>query len=252
MRRSPDAGPRTKGLRPGERVELRDAFRVGGREPVLLLDASHVVRAPDEVGGAVDRRHEVGRHDDGALVVLVRPQLEGVEVPAPLAGGVDDGGVLGVQRALGERRERADLLDLVSEELDAQRLAAGRREDVDEPAAHGELATLVDPVDPLVAGEREMLGEPVDARLVADADRQRLRPGRTGRQPLRERASGGADETPGREHVESAIALADEVRRRLEPRLPADPTAREQRHGRVPREPRGGLGRVAGVGVVGQ
>ena len=73
------------------------------------------------------------------------------EVEAPLGGRVDDRLVDGVQRALRERRERADLLDLVAEELDPQRLAAGRREDVDEPAAHGELAALLDALDALVA-----------------------------------------------------------------------------------------------------
>ena len=60
-----------------------------------------------------------------------------------------------MQRALCERRERTNRFDLVAEELDAQRLAAGRREDVDKTAAHRELAAIVDALDPLIAGVRK-------------------------------------------------------------------------------------------------
>jgi hypothetical protein len=60
-----------------------------------------------------------------------------------------------VKRALRERRERAHLLDLVPEELDAQRLAAGRREDVDKPASNGELPSVLRSLDSLVAGKRK-------------------------------------------------------------------------------------------------
>ena len=41
--------------------------------------------------------------------------------------------------------------------------------DVDEPAAHGELAALLDALDALVARERQVLDERVDPRLVAAA-----------------------------------------------------------------------------------
>ena len=65
-----------------------------------------------------------------------------------------------VQRPLGERRERTHLLDLVPEQLHAQRLATGRREDVDDPSPDRELATLLDPVDALVTGVRERRASP--------------------------------------------------------------------------------------------
>ncbi len=55
-------------------------------------------------------------------------------------------------------RERPDLVDLVAEELHPQRVLLGRREDVDDPAADRELATLLDQVDPGV----RRLGEPAD------------------------------------------------------------------------------------------
>ena len=60
-----------------------------------------------------------------------------------------------MERALRERRERPDLLDVVSEELHAQRLAAGAREDVDETAAHCDLPALFHPLDAFVARDGE-------------------------------------------------------------------------------------------------
>jgi hypothetical protein len=81
-----------------------------------------------------------------------------------------------VQRALRERRKGAHRLDLVAEELDPQRFASGRREDVDQAAAHGELSALLDAVDALVAGEGEALGERVQPGRVARRDLDPLRP----------------------------------------------------------------------------
>ena len=78
---------------------------------------------------------------------------------------LNDGVVDGVQGALSEGRERSHLLDLVTEELDAKRLTARAREDVDETAAHGDLSSLVHPLDALVAGERKRLHELVEAEL---------------------------------------------------------------------------------------
>ena len=75
-----------------------------------------------------------------------------------------------MERPLGEGRERAHLLDLVAVELDAERLAAGGREDVDETAADGELAALLGALDPLVARKREVLREAVETGLAADGE----------------------------------------------------------------------------------
>ncbi len=65
-------------------------------------------------------------------------------------------------------------------------------------------------------------------------------------------AGGGADEPARGQHVERAGALADEVRRRLEARLPAHAAAGQQRDALLAEEPAGRLGGVARVGVVGQ
>ncbi len=144
----------------GERLAARERLELrGARERQLLPELlaprlANVVRLPDQVRRAVERRDEVVR-DGRRLVVVAEARL--LQVGAALGCGVDDGAVHVVQRTLGERRERAHRFDLVAEELDPQRLAPRRREDVDQSAADGELAPLLDAVDPLVAGEGEAL-----------------------------------------------------------------------------------------------
>ena len=78
-----------------------------------------------------------------------------------------------MERALGERGEGADVLDLVAEELDTERLATGAREDVDEPASHRDLATLLDPLYAVVTGMGKPLDQGVEpsTSLLADVDR---------------------------------------------------------------------------------
>ena len=196
------------------------------------------------------RSSGTGFRGRGSLVVVER-RLD--QLAAPLAGGVDRRAVDLAQRPLRERRERADALDLVAEELDPQRLAAGRREDVDEPAADGELAALLDPLDALVAGERELLGEQVDPRLVAarDRDRRRARPGR--RHPLGERDA--PTRRRGRRAASTSSARARSPTRcggGSSPDSQRDAAGREERDALVAEEPAGRLGEVARVGVVGQ
>ena len=96
-----------------------------------------------------------------------------------------------VHRALVGDREAADLVDLVAEELHAQGVLLGRREDVDDATADGELATLLDQVDAgvrrtdepaydvleldLLAGrqlDRLEVGQPLDLGLEHRADRR--------------------------------------------------------------------------------
>jgi hypothetical protein len=79
-----------------------------------------------------------------------------------------------VQRSLRERREGADRLDLVAEELDPQRVAAGGREDVDQASADRELAALLHAVDALVAGEREPLRQGIEPRHLSGTHGNRL------------------------------------------------------------------------------
>ena len=187
-----------------ERLPLRKRVELGAPlerdllEALLRPDAPHLVRLPDEVGHAVEHRHEIagdfGR--DGLEVVVRERRLR--QLGTPLDGRVDHGALDRMERALREGRERSHLLDLVAVELDAKRLATRGREDVDEPAAHCELAALLGPVDPFVARERERLGEPVEARLGPDVEPHRLRPRREGRDALRESGRRGADEPAAR------------------------------------------------------
>ena len=155
------------------------------------------------------------------------------------------------ERTLGEGREGADALDLVAEELDPERLAAGGRKDVDEAAANRDLAALLDPVDPLVACEHEGLGEAVDPRLVSAGHVQRGRPLARAAAPARASASAEAQTRPPRASTSSARARSPtrcgggsspEPRRTPREGSSADALLAE--------EPAGRLGRVARVGVL--
>jgi hypothetical protein len=157
-----------------------------------------------------------------------------------------------MERALRERRERPDLLDLVAEELDPERLASRRREDVDEAAADRDLPAFLGPLDAVVAGEREVLHDCVDAGLLARPKAQRLGPLVARRHAFGERRGRDADDAARGEHVEGAGALAHEVRRRLKARVPADAAARQVRDVAVAAEPADRLGEVARVRVLRQ
>src|SRR5581483_4351473 len=219
-----------------ERVELGRPLERERLHAFLLPHLPDVVRLPDEVRNTVGDGDEVLQElgsDD--LVLLWERHLD--EVAAPLRRRMDQRLVDVAERALGERRERADALDLVAEELDAQRLAAGRREDVDDPAADRELPALLDAVDALVAGDGERFGEGIDARLVAARDSHGPRTHVGRRHRLGERERGRADEPAALEQLERTRPLAHEMRWRLEPRAPPDAARRQQRDAVVAEEP---------------
>ena len=75
-------------------------------------------------------------------------------------------------RALIGDGEHPHLGDLVAPELDADRVLGGRREDVEDAAAHRELAALADHVDAGVG----QLDQPGDDPLESRADRVPRRP----------------------------------------------------------------------------
>jgi hypothetical protein len=62
------------------------------------------------------------------------------------------------EAALGERGEPAQRVDLDVEQIDADGALLGRRVDVEQAAADGELTPLLDLVDALVAGRHEVVG----------------------------------------------------------------------------------------------
>ena len=168
----------------------------------------------------------VEQRDEVAVVLGEHSELRVGE--GPLARREDHGLVDRVERALRERRERPDLLDVVSEELHAQRLAAGAREDVDEAAAHRDLPTLLHPLDAFVAGERQRLDERIEAGAVRASEVDRVGSHLPGRNALGERARRDADEPASFDYLERASTLPDQVGGRLEAGSCVNATAREQ------------------------
>ena len=67
--------------------------------------------------------------------------------------------------------ELADLVDLVAEELHAQRMRGRRREHVEDPAAHGEFAASRDHVDAMISELDEPHGDVVEV-VIARAHRE--------------------------------------------------------------------------------
>ena len=109
-----------------------------------------------------------------------------------------------------------------------------------------------DALDALVAGERKRLGERLDARLETGPHLDRRGPRLGRRQTLRERARRRAHEPAALEDVERPRALADEVRRRGDARLPRHAAARQQSDRVVTEEPRRRVRRVARVRILRQ
>ena len=116
----------------------------------------------DEEFHALGKDGREGFHpiDDEALGHSVedlrRPRMRRREDPGPcahlggeqqLACGVERDPAHVMARSLVGHREVADLLDRVAPQLDAHRVLGGRGEDVEDAAAHGELAPALDQVD---------------------------------------------------------------------------------------------------------
>ena len=128
-----------------ERVEAVDGQQLGDVRALLVLVA----------GG-----------DLGELAVLERRARR----PGAISTRVDV-----AERALRERRELAQRLDLDVEQVDAHRAVGGRRVEVEDLAADRELAAVLDLVDALVAHRGELLGGLVEVEQVALGDREAVR-----------------------------------------------------------------------------
>jgi hypothetical protein len=229
-----------------------------GRD-VLLGGDQHlrvVGREVEEGVEAVDRE-DLG--DVGALAVLAgRADLRELAVlGGELRGGRDLHPVDLAERALGERRELPERLDLDVEQVDAHGAVRGGREDVEDLAADGELAAVLDLVAADVAHRDELLGDLAEVDQAALLDRERVRAQRRVGDLLAERD--GGDDHDRRllaglalveQRVDRGDPQADEVRRRREVRLVGDAAARVEAHG-PRRQPRGHVGgEVARLAVV--
>ena len=137
------------------------------------------------------------------------------------------------ERALREHREARDALDLVAEELDAHGLCAGRREDVEDVAAHGQLAAVADALDALVARARRAPRRPRRARALPRARRAARAARRVGRRHA-------LDERRGRDRDEPAGRAAGRARARARRRgaAPARDPSRRRRRARAGSRPR--------------
>ena len=214
-----------------ELVELDRPAQAELAAELLPPDLADGIGVPDEVG-LRQRRDEISGH--GSELAVVEQRLVD-QVQSAFDRRVDDCFFQRAEGPLGEGGERSERLDLVTEELHANRLASGRREHVHDAAANGELASLLGPLDALVAREREQRDELVRTRLVARPEADRLGTRLGGRQALGDTGT-----------------LADEVRRRHEAALPANPARGEQPDALLAEEPARCLGRVTRVGIVGQ
>ncbi len=144
----------------GQWVELRHALE-RLIEPLVAPDAAHLVGPPDEIDGRRERGDEGDTRPTRVELVFAVERRLG-PVGAPLRGRIDGRLRHLSEGALRVGRKRADRLDLVSEEIDPQRLAAGTREHVEQTSADRELTALLDPFDALVAREGELRCQPGD------------------------------------------------------------------------------------------
>ena len=261
-----------RGAEVDRRLTTRGRRRPAGAEE-LLAGRDQVVRAGadplgvehDHVGvrgHQVDEQlHLVDEHRGQGLHALHRDaggdlvrQLEQLRVRLPQRGR-PAAYLVGQQQLAARRRpepayvlqrplvgdgEAADLLDLVAPQLDPERVLLGRREDVDDAAAHRELAPLLDQVDAGVRRRGQPLDDVVQGRGVAgrQLDRRQVTEARDLR--LEERAHRGDDDversvggvragvaqpSQHREPAADRVAARAEplVRQRLPARVVADP-----------------------------
>ena len=142
-----------------------------------------------------------------------------------------------LQRALGERGEERQPLDLDVEQLAAHRALLGRRVDVDDVAAQRELAALLDLLDALVTAGDELGRRLVEVEQPALLDREAVRAQRGVGHLLGERDGAGHHHRRpalgvrlAEQVVERGDPQADEVRRRGEVRLVAHSARRVEAH----------------------
>ncbi len=171
----------------GQHVEQRlhpvDEHR---REGLHALDGHPGRDLREQVGDAGEHGHEGLRAGpDGVR----QEHLPARRRPQPVLGDLE--------RALVRDREPADLLDGVAPELDAQRVVLGRREDVEDPAADGELAAPLDHVDPDVRRPGEGLDDRVEVGLLAGHEPDRGEVSEALDNGLHDRTDGRDDDADG-------------------------------------------------------
>ncbi len=147
----------------------------------------------------------------------------------------------GIERSLRVDVERLDRLDLVVEEVDAIRQRRAHREEVDEAAAHAELARRDDLRDVRVAGQRELRAQCVDVERLRLAQEERERRKVRGRREPVQRGGRRYDQQiafAARHVIQRGEPLGHEVLVRRELVVRQRFPIGEQRHANVRCEPR--------------
>ena len=128
-----------------------------------------------EAAAVADRLIEriAGRGRAEALAIAAAEALDAVLVEQRFGGGQQGEAVDPAGGALVGGIEGADALDLVAEEIEAQRLLLARWEQIDQAAAHREFAGIGDGLGADIAIGLEQRGEPVAADPLAGRERAR-------------------------------------------------------------------------------
>ena len=172
------------------------------------------------------------------LPLLATPRLAGDEPVGALAhlvGGQQlaarehDDALERVRRPLVVDRELAEAIDLVAPQVDAHGRVGGRREDVDDRAAHRDLAAMLDLILTAVARVHEAADELVAVAALADLDLDRL--------DLLDVGAEALDERPDRrdDHVGRPVGLEQPPDRAQAAAHRLDPGAHPLERQRLPR-----------------
>jgi hypothetical protein len=216
---------------------------VGERRLDVLLGGEQHVGVAHQVEEPVELldRQELGDVRPLGLVLERRDLRELAVLGRQLSGGRDLDRLRLAQRALGERREPAQRLDLVAEEVDAHGALLGGGVEIEQPAPDRELAAVLDLLDALVPGRHQVLRRLLEVQELAHPQREAMRAQSGVGHLLAERDRADDDDRRllvpfGEEGVERRDAQPDEVRRRDEVRLVGDPPRRVEanRSGRQP------------------
>ncbi|CNG87418.1 Uncharacterised protein [Mycobacterium tuberculosis] len=140
-----------------------------GRERLHPLDG---VAVGDPAEDLLQRRMPPGEQLRALAHLLRQRQLAARRRPQPA--------LRDLQRPLVRRFEVADLLDGVAPELHPQRVLLGRREHVQDPAAHRDLAALLHQVDAVVPGVDQAADGAVQVGVLAGREPHRLQVGEPG------------------------------------------------------------------------
>src|SRR5207245_2645699 len=133
---------------------------------VSALKASSVIdaKAPRAASSSAGGRNNSAGESTGRSMSWRRSSWRASTSCHPLASEEQPHPRQRIEGALGLRVEAPDGLDLVVEQVDAQRSSAAHGKDVEERPAHRELPGTHDLADTRVAGFREALAEGLDGK----------------------------------------------------------------------------------------